>query len=141
MKKVTCRSCGRTGGEEFRMADGTHRCPECGSSDLHIHVTFSEQVGVHARLGIKGRREDSQKPFREVVAGDDLRRSDGKWMDKRRVIDREVDRYDETVTDPESGEIVHECHEQLSEHRGHGSAKRYAREITEESDGEAKDGS
>ncbi len=44
-------------------------------------------------------------------------------MDKYRRIDRDNDRYDEVVIDPETGEIVYECHEPLSEHWGHGSAK------------------
>jgi hypothetical protein len=44
-------------------------------------------------------------------------------MDKYRRIDRDNDRYDEVVIDPETGEIVHESHEPLSEHWGHGSAK------------------
>ena len=52
------------------------------------------------------------------------------------MIDREADTYDETVTDPESGEIVHECHEPLSEHRGHGSAKRSATRGLEKPEGD-----
>jgi len=136
MKQVTCKSCGKTGGEEFRRPDGTHRCPECGSSDLDIRVTLSGQVGVHAGFGIKARREAEKKPFREVVAGADLRRRDGKWMEKQRVIDREADTYDETVTDPESGEIVHECHEPLTEHRRHGSAKKSATRDLEKPQGD-----
>lgn len=44
-------------------------------------------------------------------------------MDKLRRIDRENDRYDEVVADPETGDIIHETHEPLSQHRGHGSAR------------------
>ncbi len=56
-------------------------------------------------------------------AGDDLRRSDGKWMQKKRVLDRDNDRYIEVVVDPETEEIVHEKDEPLSEHVDHGTAK------------------
>jgi len=45
-------------------------------------------------------------------------------MHLERLIDRENDWYAETVTDPETGEIVHECKEPLSEHQGHGAAKK-----------------
>ena len=40
-----------------------------------------------------------------------------------RVIDRDGDRYTEKVTMRESGEIIHNTDERLSEHRGHGSDK------------------
>ena len=86
-------------------------------------MTLSEQVSVHEELKLKARRAGKTKPFREVVSGDDLRKEDRKWMDKRRVIDREADAYDEVVVDPQTGKTIHECHEALSEHRGHGSAK------------------
>ncbi|MBN8964201.1 MAG: hypothetical protein J0H89_02230 [Rhizobiales bacterium] len=33
------------------------------------------------------------------------------------------DRYSEKVIDHHTGEIIHECHEPLSVHTGHGSAK------------------
>ena len=108
------------------MPDGTYQCPVCGSSDLNIHVTLSEQVDIHEILRIKGKREGRGRSFKEVLVGDDLRKSNGKWMNKRRVIDREVDEYEEVITDPETGEIVHNCHEPLSEHTGHGAAKRQA---------------
>ena len=39
------------------------------------------------------------------------------------VIDRENDLYKEVVTDPDTGKIIHQCEEPLSEHVGHGSAK------------------
>ena len=44
-------------------------------------------------------------------------------MKLERHIDRDNDHYHEKVTDPETGEIIHESDEPLSEHQGHGSAK------------------
>jgi hypothetical protein len=132
VKTVTCRSCRNTGGEEFRLPDGTHRCPKCGSTDLDIHLTLSGQVSVHSKLGRKARRAGEKKPFLEAVSGDDLRKRDGRWMKKKRVIDREADTYDEIVIDPQAGETVHECHEPLSGHRGHGSAKTRGQNASEQ---------
>jgi hypothetical protein len=44
------------------------------------------------------------------------------------LIDRSFDRirdwYHERIADAETGDVVHECDEPLSEHRGHGSARR-----------------
>ncbi|HZR05425.1 MAG TPA: hypothetical protein VFA61_06325 [Candidatus Udaeobacter sp.] len=55
--------------------------------------------------------------------GDDFHRNTGRWMKLYRLIDRMKDRYNEQVTDPATGEIVHECSEPLDNHKGHGSAK------------------
>ena len=60
---------------------------------------------------------------KDIFAGDDLRKSDNKWMKKERVIDKDNDHYREIVTDPETGEVIHECEEKLSDHFGHGSDK------------------
>ena len=57
----------------------------------------------------------------EQLIGDDLHRKSGKWYKKARVIDRENDKYLETVTYPETGEVIHHCEEPLSDHFGHGS--------------------
>jgi hypothetical protein len=40
-----------------------------------------------------------------------------------RVIDRDNDYYLERIVDPETGEVIRECEEKLSEHQGRGSAK------------------
>lgn len=41
-----------------------------------------------------------------------------------RLIDRENNLYHEKVISIDTGEIVHECKEKLSDHSGHGSAKK-----------------
>lgn len=45
-------------------------------------------------------------------------------MEKVRLIDKDANRYFEKVTDPDTGQVLHECNEPLSEHRGHGSDKK-----------------
>ncbi|GGC77821.1 hypothetical protein GCM10011382_04710 [Vreelandella lutescens] len=73
---------------------------------------------------MKDKNFNSKKnPRYEFFEGDDLRKSDGKWMQKSRVIDKSKDKYVEKVIDPETGEVVHLCKEPLSKHFGHGSAK------------------
>jgi len=39
-------------------------------------------------------------------------------------IDKKNDKYKEIVKNKETGEIIHFCEEPLSEHRGHGYAKK-----------------
>jgi hypothetical protein len=47
----------------------------------------------------------------------------GALASRTRVMDRDADRYVETVTMRETGEVLHRCDEPLSEHQGHGSAR------------------
>lgn len=53
-----------------------------------------------------------------------VRQANGLWRKVKRVFDRELDWYEEEVSDPETGEVLHRCAEPLSEHRGHGSDKK-----------------
>ncbi len=39
------------------------------------------------------------------------------------ILDRRKNNYHKVVTDPDTGEVLYECKEPLSEHRGHGSAR------------------
>ena len=73
---------------------------------------------MKARHGIGGR------PFYETKSGADLHRATGRWMERDLVVDRENDRYIERVVDPETGKVIHVCEEPLSEHQGHGTAKK-----------------
>jgi hypothetical protein len=73
---------------------------------------------------MKARDPKGGRPKYEAVQGDDLHRKTGIWMKLTRIIDRANDWYQEIVTNPQTGEEVHKIEEPLSEHRGHGSAKK-----------------
>ena len=77
----------------------------------------------HDSLEGKMRLAGVGKPVYEFLDGHDLQKSTGKWMTKERIIDRQNDKYQEKVTDPETGAVIHHCEEPLSKHWGHGSAK------------------
>ncbi|MCL5406738.1 MAG: hypothetical protein M1398_08505 [Deltaproteobacteria bacterium] len=89
-------------------------------------MELSDRVTVHANVKMK-HKDATGKELAESVSGDDLHRKTGKWMEKSRTIDRKNDWYEETVTDPETGRVVHRCAEPLSRHRGHGSDKENSR--------------
>ncbi len=122
---VKCQDCGEVLNEPTDTpVDERNPCPKCGSKARHVEIVVSETVEVHEKLGIKARHGTTDKPFLESISGDDLHRKSGKWVSLERVIDRENDRYKETVTDPATGEIIHQCQESLSQHQGHGSARK-----------------
>lgn len=99
-------------------------CSQCGSKARSFHVAISDTITIHEMLGIKGKRPRQKRPFIEQKVGDDLHRKTGLWMKLKRIIDRDNDAYQETVTDPRTGQVVHHADEPLSKHQGHGSAKR-----------------
>lgn len=84
---------------------------------------ISESITIRSEIALKHKRPGVKKPLSEQKHGDSLSTKLGRWMRRSRVVDRENDRYTETVVDPKTGEMVHHCDEPLSEHRGHGSAK------------------
>lgn len=47
----------------------------------------------------------------------------GRIVRVERTIDKDADRYDETVSDLAAGKAIYECHEPLSQHRNQGTAK------------------
>jgi DNA-directed RNA polymerase subunit RPC12/RpoP len=129
MSEVKMRSnCGECGAEleESPSLPTEERipCPACGSIKRAIQVSISESVTIREMLGMKGKRQGEKKPFIESVSGDDLHRKTGKWMKLTRMIDRENNQYKEEVKDPATGDTVHRCEEPLSDHKGHGSAKK-----------------
>jgi hypothetical protein len=65
---------------------------------------------------LKARRRGQGKPFLEQKVGDDLHRKTGTWNRLERVIDREHDRYREHIVDPQSGAVLRDVDEPLSQH-------------------------
>jgi hypothetical protein len=70
----------------------------------------------------QGKRLKGNKPLSEGQAGE-IRDRDGRLVRKTRLIDRERDVYYEHVEDAETGEVLRDCREPLSQHVGRGSAR------------------
>ncbi len=125
---VTCDQCGRERLEEDGRQTTSGPCPICGSVTGSIAVSLSEPLPpFHVSLAGKVNdpaRSRKENPRVHFFIGEEERRADGKWMKKERTIDRDRNRYTETVTDPDTGEVVHKCDEELKKHIGHGSAIR-----------------
>ena len=121
---VNCGNCGKKLDEDAHGPVDTRKpCPDCGSTARRFSEHLRATVVLRSKLGAKARHPDQRKPFHEQVVGADLQHKSGRSMHKERIIDRENDWYSEAVTDPETGEVIHECHEPLSKHQGHGSPR------------------
>lgn len=98
-------------------------CSKCGPSARHFSLTINETVVARSTVGLKALHGGSGKPFFLLKSGASFFRNAEVWCEREIIVDRENDRYKETVINPETGEIVHFCDEPLSQHHGHGSAK------------------
>lgn len=100
-------------------------CPKCGSTrrghDLTAHL---EGSGARIGIGFKAKRPGQKKPHVELKIGPSQSHKLDKPVEHERLIDRANDRYFEKVTNYETGELIHHADEPLSEHHGHGSAKK-----------------
>jgi len=72
----------------------------------------------------KGTQTTDSKASLIVKAGEDLTRNTGKWVYRELRKDRKNDLIEETIRDPQTGKLLYRSRGPLSEHRGHGSAKK-----------------
>jgi phage FluMu protein Com len=120
---VRCQDCEKVLNEVDKHADPSN-CDRCGSNNIGFELFLTDKIKIHDQIKGKGKMQGIKKPRKETLYGDDLHRTENKWRDKIRIIDRENDHYYEKIVNKETGEIIHECDEPLSEHWSHGSAKR-----------------
>jgi hypothetical protein len=103
-------------------------CPECGSTarrfEQEIKATSTALSGIRrkARTGQAG--QPGSKPWLKMMSEPSWSYDRKKWVHREKTEDSRNNWYTETVTDPDTGEIIHHHEEPLKEHRGHGSAKK-----------------
>ena len=120
-----CQDCGELLDESpSLLPEQRSPCPKCGSVARQVEITVAETLTAHASIGIKARHSGVSKPFLESKSGASFFRRLGQWVSREMVVDRENDKYKELVTNPETGEVIHHCDEPLSQHRGHGAARK-----------------
>jgi hypothetical protein len=121
---VWCSGCGTFVPEPRRIED-REPCPTCGSTARTFAVTLTDSAEAYDSLAYKARHGDvgKVKPYREAFTGSDYHRDSKEWRQFSRVVDRENDRYTERIMDA-AGNVVRDVGEPLSQHRGHGAAKR-----------------
>jgi hypothetical protein len=119
-----CGACGAAIDEPAgtSLADRTP-CPACGSLARNFSAHVHETLTVREKIGLKHKRPGNKKPIYESVSGDDLHRVTGQWNKLTREINREHNRYKEVIVNPETGEVLRQCDEPLTEHTDRGSAK------------------
>lgn len=95
------------------------------TKNVTIEVPSAELRLKTYRAGIKTRyRQPNKAKFKlEETKGQVWSNSLDRWVSIHRIISRELDLYYELVVDEDTGDILRECEEKLSDHQGRGSAK------------------
>ncbi|UCC91040.1 MAG: hypothetical protein JSW24_02530 [Dehalococcoidia bacterium] len=97
----------------------TGPCPYCGKTGKDCEVTAIAAIGIRGSLRARKKRKGIGKFVKEILQGwfpsGDHKLKKG--VDKVRIIDKEKNEYHETVTDAMTGEVIHDEHEPLSQHK------------------------
>jgi hypothetical protein len=125
-QEVFCGDCGAALDEQPSQPPEKRKpCPDCGSSRRRFAVQMEEAaVKIRSSLRVKAKAGGKGEPFQEEKIGDDYWWKAGRWTTVQRLIDRRRNRYVERIADPETGEIIKDVDEPLTEHRGHGSDRK-----------------
>lgn len=125
MSETSCAEC-----NQLLLADTPGQdlapCPHCGSKRRSYLFTLTDEIAIHDGHRAKAKSPDfrSDKKLRlDTYSGVEPSHKYGKLVRVHRTIDRDRDWYSERVVDIQTGEILHQCEEPLSEHFGHGTAK------------------
>ena len=98
-------------------------CPACGATGRSFHVTLQDSLVVHDGYRLKQYKAGSSKFSVDDRSGPSFFQVGNEWHHLQRTIDRENDRYTETVRVLSTGELIRHVDEPLSEHVGRGGAK------------------
>jgi len=94
--------------------------------DIKAGITGLQAKAVISRVAAKGKSRIGIKKHgkyeAEITRGNEFN-INGNLMEKERIIDRRNNLYKEIVTNIDTGEIVRDVEQKLTEHIGHGSAK------------------
>jgi hypothetical protein len=92
-------------------------CAVCGTTAraLNASATFAGTGHLYNKTRAL-HRDGGSKVVREVTIGDDYTRKTGRWSQYYRLIDRGNNRYEEIVRDGETGAIIHQTAEPLTNH-------------------------
>ena len=126
---VKCQRCEKVLGQPAGtpVAERTP-CPDCGSTARHVeqgvHATSTGRAGMRAKARSGEPGQPGSKPWLETRTEPSWWRDGKKWVERTKTEDRRNDWYSEVIKDPDTGEIIYQDAEPLTDHRGHGSAKR-----------------
>jgi len=105
----------------------TPLCPVCRKPlSILREITVSDLAEGSEFIDLKCKNEKytSKRKLRRHIRTGVRRDADSRLVDIKRVIDADIDQYEEKVIDLETGKIIRDCKEPLITHRGRGSERK-----------------
>jgi len=99
-------------------------CLVCGDMARIHEVEVKDTIVLRDHMRVKGKHRGRGRFFFDVRVGAAFYYKEREWRHLERLIDRDNNLYIEIITDPKTGEVIKEIKEPLSEHKGHGSARK-----------------
>mgnify|MGYP001130646705 CR=1 FL=1 len=117
--------CGKCGAliDETCDPPGRRRVCVCGATARIFAVELVESTVARDGLGFKHKRPGVKKPLSEGFRRSETYYKTGEIVERQMLVDRQNNRYFESVIVYRTGEVVHFCDEKLTDHIDRGSAK------------------
>lgn len=124
---VTCRDCSNPLPRSVLDSMMRPACSACGGVSAHVEMHLTGTVEAYKTMSYNAFNPALSRRkgvFARGVHKRDWFRKEGVWANVRRQLNKRENTYEEIITYAESGEPIHEVREALTEHRGHGTARR-----------------
>ncbi|SFN52028.1 hypothetical protein [Dokdonella immobilis] len=99
-------------------------CPACWGLGRNATEVCVDAVGFHESYRLKHKRPGVKRALAEERNELSYFVRDGEWHRRQILVDRQNDIYREHIVRLKTGEVVVNKEEKLSEHLGHGDAKK-----------------
>lgn len=95
---VHCRQCDRFLGDSAVLtSESGQPCPDCGSGERHVRVSFFETVTAHGQMGVRTRRPGQSGWLKDTRAGDSYTHDLDAWAQRTLEKDRQHNLYRELI--------------------------------------------
>jgi hypothetical protein len=87
---------------------------------MDYKIELHEEIKVTDNVRLRWYEKSPRKFFTEIIQGwfpNTITKDSEFGVQKLRVVDKVKNEYHEVVTDLKTGEIIHDVHEKLSDHR------------------------
>ena len=122
--KVDCSNCGNNHWVHSGDLSEYSRCPKCNSTTLHFTVVVEEQIEITSVLDSRRQVRDpnlsktqAKKKGVDIKEGYDWWRDGSRFVYRYQEVNHQTGRYRKFVIDHETGEVLRDCDEPLSEHK------------------------
>jgi hypothetical protein len=113
MSSIKCGNC------ELEIQSTNKECPNCGSTKKSYFEECTSNITLRVDFKTRHKRKGFAKFMVEMISHHKKSKDKNapEEVHEERVIDKEKGTYDQIVRDAKTGQIIHEEHMKLTEHK------------------------